>query len=68
MKVASSSGIFKTIHQKHKYENYEKMNVTSSSGKFKTIVMMVVIYYYMEKENYKVFKFHVNNSSYFEIV
>lgn len=29
--------------------------------------MLVVIYYYMKRENYKVLKFDVNNSSYFEI-
>ena len=30
-------------------------------------IMLVVIYYYMKRENYKVLKFDVNNSSYFEI-
>ena len=28
---------------------------------------MVVIYFYLERGNYKVLKFDVNNSSYFEI-
>ena len=30
-------------------------------------IMMVVIYCYLEKENYKVFKFPMNNFCYFEI-
>ena len=30
-------------------------------------ITLVVIYRYLERENYKVLKFHVNNYSYFEI-
>ena len=50
----------------HKYTNYKKLKVTSSSGIFKPYIIIVVIFCYLESENYKVLKFHVNNSSYFE--
>ena len=30
-------------------------------------IIMTVIYFYLESENYKVLKFHVNNFSYFEV-
>ena len=29
---------------------------------------MIVIYCYMERENYKVSKYHANNSPYFEMI
>ena len=35
------------------------MALTSSSGIFKTLIIMVVIYLYLERENYKVLKFHI---------
>ena len=36
-------------------------------GYVRLYMIMVVIYYYLERENYKVLKFHVNNYSYFEM-
>ena len=36
------------------------MKITSSSGIY---IKMVVMYCYLEREYYKDFKFHVNNSS-----
>ena len=43
------------------------MKVTSSSGIFKYIYYMGVIFCYLERENIKALQFYVNNSSYFEI-
>ena len=40
------------------------MKATSSSGILKTYIRMVGIYYYLGRENYKVLKFHRNNSCY----
>ena len=50
-----------------KYTNRKKMKITSSSGIYKTIYHNIVVYCCLEKENDKVLKFHVNNSSYLEI-
>ena len=36
-------------------------------GYVRLYMIMVVVYYYLERENYKVLKFHVNNYSYFEM-
>ena len=36
-------------------------------GYVRLYMIMVVTHYYLERENYKVLKFHVNNYSYFEM-
>ena len=43
------------------------MQITSSSGVYKRLIytIMVVIYSYLERRHDKVFKFHMNNSSFF---
>lgn len=43
------------------------MKVTSSSGIFKHIYPNGSYLFYLKSENYKVFKFHMNYSFYFEI-
>ena len=52
-----------------KYTNNEKMkNKNAVVLKYiRQNIMMVVIYCYLEKENYKVFKFPMNKFCYFEI-
>lgn len=44
----------------------DKMKITVT-GYVRRYVMTTVIYGYLEWDNKKVLKFHVNNSSYFEI-
>ena len=48
------------MEQVYKYTNYEKVKVTNNSGVFQTIIKRKVIYYHLERGNYKVLKFHVN--------
>ena len=54
----------------NEYTNNEKMKKKKNVVVLKYIrqdIMMVVIYCYLEKENYKVFKFPMNTFCYFEI-
>ena len=53
------------INEKNKNKNKQKNAVALKY--IKQDIMMVVIYCYLEKENYKVFKFSRNNFCYFEI-
>ena len=48
-------------------ENYEKMKLTRSSGIFKTIYHNGSYLLLFGKDIYKDLKFHLNDSSYFEI-
>ena len=51
-----------------KYIYIEAIQIASSSGIYKTnIYIMIVIYGYLERESDKVFKFHINKFSFFEI-
>ena len=43
------------------------MKITSTSGIFNAINMIVVTYYYLERKNYKYFEIYINNLSHFEI-
>ena len=56
------------IEQVYKQTNKQwKIKITSSSGILKTIYLNGSFYCYLERENYKVLKFHRSNSSYFRI-
>ena len=51
-----------------KYIYIEAIQITSSTGIYKTIyIIMIVIYGYLDRESDKVFKFFLNKSSFFEI-
>ena len=51
-----------------KYTQNETTKINSSSKLCKTIyIMMLANYRYLERENDTAFKFHINNSSYFEM-
>ena len=43
------------------------MKVTSSSGMLKTLIYHIVTEHFLERENWKAFKFHLNDFSYFEM-
>ena len=52
----------------NKYTQNETKKINSSSKLCKTIyIMMLANYCYLERENDTAFKFHINNSSYFEM-
>ena len=54
-------------HQKISLRTSKKWKELAVLENLRLYIMLVVIYYYMKRENYKVLKFDVNNSSYFEI-
>ena len=49
------------------YANNEAIKITRSSGICKFVLQLVLIYCYLERDNEKVLKLYINNSSYFEI-
>ena len=50
----------------NKYVNYEERKLVVLEYE-RLNMIMVDIYYYLERENYEVLKFHRNNCSYFKI-
>ena len=50
-----------------KYTNYKKWKLPVVLEYLSIYILMAVIYCYLKSENYKVLKFHMNYSSYFEI-
>lgn len=47
----------------HMKQVYKKKEEKYSSSRIRLDILMTVIYYYMERENYKLLKFHMNNLS-----
>ena len=49
------------------YTNDEKLKKLVVIDYLKRDIIIVVTYYYLERKNYKIMKFHMSNSSHFEI-
>ena len=49
------------------YTNDEKLKKLVVIDYIKRDIIIVFTYYYLERKNYKVMKFHMSNSSHFEI-
>ena len=49
------------------YTNDEKLKKLVVIDYIKRDIIIVFTYYYLERNNYKVMKFHMSNSSHFEI-
>ena len=74
MKITSSSGIYKIIYHNGKKSPYSELFWSAFFPHFPTFGLnkerygvMVVIYCYLERENYNVLRFHVDNYTYFEM-
>ena len=55
------------MHMEQVYKQWNNEKKPGSSGICKADIIMVVIYYCLDKENYKVFEFPMNDVCYFEI-